>query len=66
VIETSRAKPTYELNGTWDGYPAMELYVNRMPILLRSPGAKPASFHDLMKLAPGVADERIELRGTLE
>jgi hypothetical protein len=66
VIDTSGPRPTYELTGTWDGYPACELYVNRKPILLRSPGAGPASFTDLLKLGPGMADEKIELRGTLE
>jgi hypothetical protein len=66
VIDTSGPKPTYELTGTWDGYPACELYVNRKPILLRSPGAEPASFTDLLKLGPKIADEKIDLRGTLD
>jgi len=66
VVDASGPKPTYELIGTWDGYPACELYVNRKPILLRSPGTEPASFTDLLKLGPKIADETIELRGTLE
>jgi hypothetical protein len=66
VIDTTGDRPKYELTGTWDGYPACELYVNRKPILLRSPGPGPASFTDLLKLGPKLADEKIELRGTLE
>jgi hypothetical protein len=66
VIDTSGPRPTYELTGMWDGYPACELYVNRMPILLRSPGAGPASFTDLLKLGPKIADEKINVRGTLK
>ena len=66
VVDASGPKPTYELTGTWDGYPAAELYVNRTPILLRTPDAGPASFTDLLKLAPKVGDEQIELRGVLE
>jgi hypothetical protein len=66
VIDTSGPKPTYELTGTWDGYPAAELYVNRSPIFRRTPDAGPASFTDLLKLAPKVGDEKVELRGVLE
>jgi hypothetical protein len=66
VVDVSGPKPAYELTGTWDGYPAIEVYVNRSPILLRTPGAGPASMTDLMKLAPKVADEQIDVRGTLD
>jgi hypothetical protein len=64
--EQAGPKPTYELTGTWDGYPAAELYVNRTPIFRRTPDAGPASVTDLLKLAPKVGDEKVELRGTLE
>jgi len=33
TLDTSGPEPKYELTGKWDGYPAMEIYVNRQPII---------------------------------
>ncbi|WP_406697795.1 hypothetical protein V5E97_02910 [Singulisphaera sp. Ch08] len=65
TIDTSGPEPTYEVVGAWDGYPAAELYINRQPVFRSTPGNRPGSFVDLLKLLPGYADTRFVTRGTL-
>jgi hypothetical protein len=65
TIDTSGPEPTYEVAGTWDGYPAAELYINRQPVLLMTPGAWPAWPWDLLKLLPGIGDCRFVREGRL-
>ncbi len=66
TIDTSGPEPTYEIVGTWDGYPAAELYINRQPVLLLAPGTGQASPLDLLRLLPVVGDRRLLKRGRLE
>ncbi len=65
TIDTSGPKPTYEVAGRWDGYPAAELYINREPVLLLTPGAGPGSPVELLKLLPGIGDYKFVRTGTL-
>jgi hypothetical protein len=65
TIDTSGPEPTYEVVGSWDGYPAAELYINRQPVFRSTPGNRPGSFGDLLKLLPGYADSRFVTRGIL-
>jgi hypothetical protein len=65
TIDTSGPEPIYDVAGTWDGYPAAELYINRQPVLLMAPGDGPASSSDLLKLLPGIGDCRFARRGHL-
>ncbi len=65
TIDTSGPEPTYEVVGAWDGYPAAELYINRQPVFRSTPGSRPGSFGDLLKLLPGYADSRFITRGIL-
>ena len=65
TIDTSGPEPTYEVVGAWDGYPAAELYINRQPVFRSTPGNRPGSFGDLLKLLPGYADSRFVTRGIL-
>lgn len=65
TIDTSGPEPSYEVVGSWDGYPAAELYINRQPVFLFTPGNAPGRFVDLLKLLPGYADRRFARRGTL-
>lgn len=65
VIDTSGPTPKYELAGSWDGYPAMELYINRQPIYQYRGDDRTPTLSDLMKLAPGYGDLKVEKSGTL-
>jgi hypothetical protein len=65
TIDTTGPEPTYEVVGSWDGYPAAELYINRQPVFTFTPGNGLASPGDLLKLLPGYADFRFVRRGTL-
>jgi hypothetical protein len=65
TIDTSGPEPIYEVAGTWDGYPAAELYINRQPVFTFSPGAGSSSSRDLLKLLPGYGDLRFARRGRL-
>jgi hypothetical protein len=65
TIDNSGPEPLYEVAGTWDGYPAAELYINRQPVLTISPGYGPGSSRDLLKLLPGYGDFRFVRRGRL-
>jgi hypothetical protein len=65
TIDTSGPEPIYEVSGTWDGYPAVELYVNRQPVFTFMPGQESASSRDLLKLLPGYGDVRFVRRGCL-
>ena len=64
-IDTSGPAPTYEVVGSWDGYPAIELYINKQPVFTFTPGDRPASTGDLLKLMPGYADFGFVRRGVL-
>jgi hypothetical protein len=64
TIDTSGPEPIYEVSGTWDGYPAAELYINRQPVFTFTPGEH-ASTWDLLKLLPGYGDLRFVRRGRL-
>ena len=66
TIDTSGREPTYEVAGTWEGYPAAELYINRQPVLLLAPPAGPDSRLDLLKLLPGYGDFRFVKTGKLD
>lgn len=66
TIDTSGSEPTYQVAGTWDGYPAAELYINRQPVFQATPGLRPGSTGDLLKLLPGYGDVRFVARGTLK
>ncbi len=61
TIDTSGPEPMYEVAGTWDGYPAAELYINRQPASPSCPD--PGSSRDLLKLLPGYGDFRFVRRG---
>jgi hypothetical protein len=65
TIDTSGPEPIYEVVGSWDGYPAAELYINRQPVFTFTPGDGPGSFGDLLKLMPGYADFDFVRRGAL-
>jgi hypothetical protein len=65
TIDTSGPEPIYEVNGTWDGYPAVELYINRQPAFTFMPGQESASSRDLIKLLPGYGDVHFVRRGSL-
>ncbi len=65
TIDTSGPQPIYHLAGTWDGYPAAELYINRQPVLTFLPGDGSGSSRELLKLLPGYGDIHFEKRGTL-
>jgi hypothetical protein len=66
TIDTSRPEPFYEFAGTWDGYPAAELYINRQPVFTFMPDRHENSTRDLFKLLPGYGDFRFVRRGRLE
>lgn len=42
--------------GRWDGFPAVELYINQQPIYLWSPGPGPYPPTQLLNLLPGTGD----------
>ena len=65
TIDTSGPEPIYEVAGTWDGYPAAELYINRQLVLALMPGDRPGSSWDLPKLLPGIGDYRPGRKGRL-
>lgn len=65
VIDTSGPTPKYELAGRWDGYPAIELYINRQPIYQYRGEDRPPTMTDLMKLAPKYGDLTVEKSGAL-
>jgi hypothetical protein len=65
AIDTSGPEPMYEVAGTWDGYPAAELYINRQPVFTFMPGQESSSSWDLFKLLPGYGDFRFVRRGRL-
>jgi len=65
LIDSSGPAPKYELAGTWDGYPAMEIYINRQPIYQYRGEDRPPTMSDLMKLAPGYGDLTVDKSGTL-
>jgi hypothetical protein len=65
TIDTSGPEPIYEVVGTWDGYPAAELYINRQPVFTFTPGAGSGSPVELLKLLPGYADFRFKRTGRL-
>lgn len=65
TIDTSGPEPKYELAGKWDGYPAMEIYVNRQPIYQHKGEGKPPTMGDLLKLAPVYGDLSVNESGTL-
>jgi hypothetical protein len=65
TIDTSGPEPLYEVVGTWDGYPAAELYINRLPVFTFMPGEESSSSRDLLKLLPGYGDFRFVRRGRL-
>ena len=65
LIDTSGPAPKYELAGTWDGYPAMEIYINRQPIYQYRGEDRPPTMSDLMKLAPGYGDLTVDKSGAL-
>ena len=65
TIDTSGPEPIYHVAGTWDGYPAAELYINRQPVLTLSPGDSQGSSLHLLKLLPGYGDLRLETSGVL-
>jgi hypothetical protein len=65
TIDTSGPEPSYEVAGTWDGYPAAELYINRQPVFTFMPGEGSSSSRDLLKLLPTYGDFRFVRRGRL-
>lgn len=65
VIDTSGPTPKYELAGSWDGYPAMEIYINRQPIYQYRGEDRSPTLSDLMKLVPGYGDLKVETSGML-
>lgn len=65
TIDTSGPEPIYEVAGSWDGYPAAELYINKQPVFTFTPGNGPSSIGDLVKLLPGYGDLGIVRKGTL-
>lgn len=65
TIDTSGPEPKYELAGKWDGYPAMEIYVNRQPIYQHKGEDKPPTMGDLIKLAPLYGDLSVKEAGVL-
>jgi hypothetical protein len=65
TIDTSGPEPTFEVAGTWDGYPGAELYINRQPVLLLAPADGPGSSLELLKLLPGYGDLRFVRTGIL-
>jgi hypothetical protein len=62
TIDTSGVEPVYEVTGTWDGYPAMELAINRERVLAFMPGSGTV---ELLKLLPGYGDVSFAGRGVL-
>lgn len=66
TLDTSGPEPKYELAGKWDGYPAMEIYVNRQPIYQHKGEDKPPTMGDLLKLAPVYGDLSVKEAGVLE
>jgi hypothetical protein len=65
TIDISGPEPRYDVAGTWDGYPAAELYINRQPVFTVTAGAGPGSSRDLLKLLPAYGDLRFVTTGTL-
>ncbi len=65
TIDTSGPEAMYEVAGTWDGYPAAELYINRQPVFTFMPAPGSSSSRDLLKLLPGYGDFRFVRRGRL-
>jgi hypothetical protein len=65
TIDNSGPEPTYEVAGTWDGYPAAELCIHRQPVFTLTPIDGPASSRELLKLLAGYGDLRFVRRGTL-
>jgi hypothetical protein len=65
TIDTSGPEPRYEVAGTWDGYPAAELYINRQPVFTFMPAPGSGSSWDLLKLLPGYGDFHFVRRGRL-
>jgi len=65
TLDTSGPEPKYELTGKWDGYPAMEIYVNRQPIYRHKGEDRPPTMGDLLKLAPGYGDLTVTESGAL-
>ncbi len=66
TIDISTPKPAWTLEGTWDGFPAVEVYINDQPLYHLSPGPGPYSLADLAALLPGVGDETVNLSGFLD
>jgi hypothetical protein len=65
-IDASGSTPQYTLQGTWDGFPAVEIYINGESIYVNSPGPGPYSFtSDLIKLFPGIGDVTVNQSGTI-
>lgn len=65
TIDTPGPEPIYEVTGTWDGYPAAELYINRQLAFAYMPGHEASSSREFLKLLPGYGDVRFERRGRL-
>jgi hypothetical protein len=65
TIDISGPQPTYEISGSWDGYPAAELYINQQCVFTSAPPEGPSSIADLLKLLPGYGDLELASRGTL-
>lgn len=66
VIDTSGSQPKYELAGSWDGYPAMEIYINRQPIYQYRGEDRMPTMTDLLKLAPLCGDLKVDVSGRLD
>ena len=65
IIDTSGPTPKYDVAGTWDGYPAMEIYINRQPVYQYRGEDRPPTMTDLMKLVPKYGDLKVDKSGTL-
>ncbi len=51
--------------GTWDGYPAAELYINRQPVWTYTPSAERLTTLSILKLLPAYADVRVDEAGVI-
>jgi len=66
TIDVSSSSPQWAVAGEWDGFPAVEIYINDSLIYFSSPGPGPYSFAaDLIKLFPGIGDTSVSQSGTV-
>ncbi len=59
TIDASQDTPTATIQGTWDGFPALEVYVNGSELWTYTPGNGPYGIFELFNLLPVQGDIQI-------